>query len=234
MPTPYAIGSATSVVNTNAIAIPVTTGTAPGDAIIVGASINSTTTTVVSCADSQGNTYVLKTSHSGDKFDGAMFVAIAGPGGNGQTLPLTGGGIDAITVTLSGSTAAAKNGGAVGCSGCLAVDVTPAPAVQTGSSTTPLLASGARPAVRSAGDVGRPRQRGRQHQLGGGLDVAARRHRQRRQPDIRHGRPGRQQPCVRGRDRHAQRERVVGGHARVAQAGADPPARPDRAVLRGW
>jgi hypothetical protein len=112
--TPYEIGTGTSILGVNTVVIPVGHVTAAGDAIVVGASVNSTSETIPSCADSQSNKYVLVASH-GTKYDGAMFIATAGSGGVNPTTAL--GLTDTITVTYSSLSVTGKNCGAIGCSG---------------------------------------------------------------------------------------------------------------------
>jgi hypothetical protein len=117
--TPYSLGTASSGAGADTLQMTVAATSAAGDAIIVGASINSTAAAASpsACADSQGNIYSLVvTSGTGAEYQGTLFVATKSSTG-GPTTPLTSG-TDTITVTYSTSTAAAgHNLQAMGCSG---------------------------------------------------------------------------------------------------------------------
>jgi hypothetical protein len=117
--TPYSLGSNTSGAGANTLQMTVSATSAAGDAIIVGASVNSNSaaTSPSACADSQGNQYTkVATSGSGAEYQGTLFIATESASG-GPTTPLASG-TDTITVTYTTSTAATgHNVQAMGCSG---------------------------------------------------------------------------------------------------------------------
>jgi hypothetical protein len=145
---PYAIGSASVQATTAGLEIPVGASTGQGDAIVVGASVNSLTEWPVACNDTQGNFYLLAVSNF-TSYDGAVFVAVSGPpaipGGSpgiGQTQPLAAG-TDLITVSYNAADTSCMNGLAIGCPGLPEAAVTDIAVAAAGTGSAPSLASGA-------------------------------------------------------------------------------------------
>lgn len=131
--TPYAVGSGSTNANQATCPIPVSQATNAGDAIAVGASSNGTTTPS-SCADTQGNSYTLVKSNTG-QFKSAVFVAA------GATAALSTS--DTITVTYSAASTDSKNAGALGCSGVKSSGYLDANVINSSSgSTTPAAVTG--------------------------------------------------------------------------------------------
>ena len=142
--TPYPVGSAsaanvsaTLVITAGTLQIGTgATGTAAGDAIVVGCSVNSASETISSVTDSRGNTYArAKGQASAGQYTDAIYVSL-------NSLALVSG-TDTITVTYSATTATGKCAAALGCSGIAtssAVDIA-VDAVNAGS-TNPSVATG--------------------------------------------------------------------------------------------
>ena len=135
--TPYQVGSQSTAASSNQAVIASAGPTTAGDAIIVSASTNGSSSPS-SCTDSQGNTYRLDRSNA-NEFNSAVFVA--DPSNNAGTTAALNGTTDTITVTYSATTTNSKNANAIGCSGVSGTDVNPTPGFNA-SSNSPSLSSG--------------------------------------------------------------------------------------------
>lgn len=154
---PYSLGETNSGSGADTLQLTVSATSAAGDAIIVGASINSNSATASpsACVDSQGNKYTkVVTSGSGAEYQGTLFIATESST-NGPTTPLVSG-TDTITVTYTTSTTAVgHNLQAMGCSG-VAVGATTSTVDQTafnGNTTTGTTVTATLPATTQSGEL---------------------------------------------------------------------------------
>ena len=132
---PYAVCTThAAAASAKTVTLAVATSTTGGDALVVIAA-NNTSGAATGVTDTKGNTWAQVGSGANGSINGAVFAAIAGPGGSGPTLRLVAG-TDTITVTypLSSGVQYIIVRGCSGVSGVNAADVS---IDATGTSTAP-------------------------------------------------------------------------------------------------